>query len=138
MHKQNFGTEMDFKVATVLVQTHTLAISVNWDLNSILSLYWKSAENMFNMQIIICTLFEACLYLYIYFRNVYSPCLSACLRNKTHFPTLPMDVWYLVGTVLTKEINSWKKIPPFNPLKVWFIYSNFEGNSFDPRWGTKK
>ena len=52
---------MDFKVATDLVQIHihTLAMSVNWDLNSILSLYWKSAENMFNMQIIICTLFEA-------------------------------------------------------------------------------
>ena len=54
-------------------------------------------------------------YLYIYFGNVYSPCLSpclpACLGSKTHFPTLPMDVWYLIVTVLTKEIDPWKKIP---------------------------
>ena len=47
--------------------------------------------------------------------NVYSPCLgkwvTEYLGSKSHFPTLPMDVWYLVGTVLTKEIDPWKKIP---------------------------
>ena len=37
--------------------------------------------------------------------------LGPSVRMKTHFPTLPMDVWYLVGTVLTKEIDPWKKIP---------------------------
>ena len=54
-------------------------------------------------------------HLYIYFRNVRSPCLDpsvpASLRNQTHLLTPPMGVWYLVGTVLAKEIDSLKKIP---------------------------
>ena len=48
------------------------------------------------------------MYIYIYIGNVYSPCLSVWWAKRT---SLPIGVWYLVGTVLTKEIDPWKKIP---------------------------
>ena len=33
------------------------------------------------------------------------------VRNKTHFANSPRGVRYLIGTVSTKEIDPWKKIP---------------------------
>ena len=53
--------------------------------------------------------FEYPQYLYIYLRNVRSPCLDPCLRNKTNFANLPRGVRYLIGTVSEKKFIHEKK-----------------------------
>ena len=54
----------------------------------------------------VCNILSPC----VYIGNVYSPCLAENLGSKTHFPILPMDIWYLVGTTSTKK-SIHKKIP---------------------------
>ena len=51
----------------------------------------------------------AYIYIYIFVMSLLRVCLPACVRNKTHFATPPIDMRYLVWTVSAKKMIHEKK-----------------------------